>query len=132
MGHLPRNISTMCLIFIPAVRWNYLLHSLRETTIFKGSSTGWDGNSKILLENFRDWRLICKTVKVFHHERFALYGIMYMYVTVTIASIHFIVMYKHGLFPFIDRTHHSYFQTFKFKIFCIIIGIITNTCVSSQ
>ena len=69
MGHLPRNISAMCLICIPVVQWNYLLHSLRETTIFKGSSTGWDGNSKNLLENFRDWRLIRKNRESFPPQK---------------------------------------------------------------
>ena len=59
VGHLPTNISTMCLVFIR----RSVLHSFRETAIFKGSSTGWDG--KNLLENFRDWRLIHK-----NHESF--------------------------------------------------------------
>ena len=65
VGHLPRNILTMCSIFIPAAQWNYLLYSFRETAIFRGSSTGWDGNSKNSLENFCNWRLICENRESF-------------------------------------------------------------------
>ena len=53
VGHLSRNISTMFSIFIRRGGISYC--SFRETAIFKGSSTGWDGNS---LGNLRDWRPI--------------------------------------------------------------------------
>ena len=43
VGHLPKKYFIHVFDFY-LVRWNDLLHSFRGTAIFKGSTTGWDGN----------------------------------------------------------------------------------------
>ena len=64
VGHLPRNISTMCSIFIRRGEIIYCTVSGRRQYSRDFPQGGME-IQKNSLENFRDWRLICKNCKSF-------------------------------------------------------------------
>ena len=65
VGHLPRNISTMCSIFIPA-RNGIIYCTVSGRQQYSGDlPQGGMEIQKNSLENFRNWRLICENRESF-------------------------------------------------------------------